>query len=77
MRDSAKHDLGLSGRRILLDARYEKVREAGIVMSQAVLIAVGIDWETCRNCLSYTPWFFNAFHVELYLKRPSSHPSRT
>ncbi|MCM5689378.1 transposase, partial [Sinorhizobium meliloti] len=27
------------------DARYEKVREAGVVMSQAVLIAVGIDWD--------------------------------
>uniref|UniRef100_UPI0035E3D30B hypothetical protein n=1 Tax=Mesorhizobium caraganae TaxID=483206 RepID=UPI0035E3D30B len=29
------------------------MREAGIVMSQAVLIAVGIDWDgrhACRNC---------------------------
>ncbi|ESW94377.1 hypothetical protein X769_33080, partial [Mesorhizobium sp. LSJC268A00] len=26
---------------LILDARYEKVREAGVVMSQAVLIAVG------------------------------------
>ncbi|WP_102046576.1 IS256 family transposase, partial [Sinorhizobium medicae] len=30
---------------LILDARYEKVREAGVVMSQAVLIAVGIDWD--------------------------------
>ncbi|PCK88054.1 IS256 family transposase, partial [Rhizobium sophoriradicis] len=29
---------------LILDARYEKVREAGVVRSQAVLIAVGIDW---------------------------------
>ena len=28
---------------LILDARYEKVREGGIVSSQAVLIAVGID----------------------------------
>src|SRR5450432_4169146 len=30
---------------LILDARYERVREAGIVMSQAVLIAIGIDWD--------------------------------
>ncbi|MGH0259865.1 transposase, partial [Sinorhizobium meliloti] len=35
-----------------LDARYEKVREAGVVMSQAVLIAVGIDWDGRRQILS-------------------------
>jgi Transposase, Mutator family len=28
-----------------LDARYEKVREAGVIASQAVLIAIGIDWD--------------------------------
>lgn len=33
---------------LVLDARYERVREAGIVMNQAVLIAVGIDWEGRR-----------------------------
>ncbi|MER9210424.1 transposase, partial [Mesorhizobium sp. M0771] len=33
---------------LILDARYEKVREAGVVMSQAVLIAVGIDWDGRR-----------------------------
>jgi putative transposase len=30
---------------LILDARYEKVREDGAVRSQAVLIAIGIDWE--------------------------------
>ena len=34
---------------LILDARYEKVREAGIVMSQAVLIAVGIAWDGRRQ----------------------------
>ena len=37
---------------LILDARYEKVREGGIVPSQAVLIAVGIDWDGRRQILS-------------------------
>jgi putative transposase len=36
---------------LILDARYEKVREAGVVASQAVLIAVGIDWDGRRQIL--------------------------
>jgi len=36
---------------LVLDARYEKVREDGAVRSQAVLIAIGIDWEGRRNVL--------------------------
>ncbi|PKB25346.1 transposase-like protein [Novosphingobium kunmingense] len=36
---------------LILDARYEKVREAGVVMSQAVLIAIGIDWDGRRQIL--------------------------
>jgi len=36
---------------LILDARYEKVREGGIVTSQAVLIAVGIDWDGRRQIL--------------------------
>ena len=37
---------------LILDARYEKVREGGIVVSQAVLIAVGIDWDGRRQILA-------------------------
>lgn len=37
---------------LVLDARYEKVREEGAVRSQAVLIAIGIDWEGRRNVLA-------------------------
>jgi putative transposase len=37
---------------LILDARYEKVREAGVVMSQAVLIAVGIHWDGRRQILA-------------------------
>jgi len=37
---------------LILDARYEKVREAGIITSQAVLIAIGVDWEGRRQVLS-------------------------
>jgi putative transposase len=37
---------------LVLDARYQKVREDGAVRSQAVLIAIGIDWEGRRNVLA-------------------------
>ena len=30
---------------LILDARYEKVREDGVIQSQAVLMAIGINWE--------------------------------
>jgi hypothetical protein len=36
---------------LILDARYEKVREDGIIQSQAVLIAIGINWEGQRQVL--------------------------
>ena len=36
---------------LILDARYEKVREGGVIRSQAVLIAIGVDWEGRRNVL--------------------------
>lgn len=36
---------------IILDARYERVREAGVIRSRAVLIAIGIDWEGRRQVL--------------------------
>jgi putative transposase len=35
----------------ILDARYEKVREDGVIQSQAVLIAIGINWEGQRQVL--------------------------
>ena len=35
---------------LILDARYEKVREHGVIRSQAVLVAIGIDWEG-RRCV--------------------------
>jgi len=37
---------------LILDARYERVREAGVITSQAVLIAVAVDWEGRRQVLS-------------------------
>ena len=36
---------------LILDARYERVREAGVIRSRAVLIAIGIDWEGRRQVL--------------------------
>src|ERR1700753_3216384 len=37
---------------LILDARYERVREAGVILSQAVLIAIGIDWDGRRPGLA-------------------------
>jgi len=36
---------------LILDARYEKVREAGIIISQAVLIAVAVDGDGQRQII--------------------------
>ncbi len=36
---------------LILDARYEKVREGGVIRSQAVLIAIGINWDGRRQIL--------------------------
>ena len=37
---------------LILDARYEKVRESGVVRSMAVQIAIGVDWEGRRQVLA-------------------------
>jgi putative transposase len=37
---------------LIMDARYEKVRQDGVIRSQAVLVAIGIDWEGRRNVLA-------------------------
>jgi putative transposase len=37
---------------LILDARYEKVREDGVIRSHAVMIAIGVDWEGRRNVLA-------------------------
>lgn len=36
---------------VILDARYERIREGGVIVSQAVLVAIGIDWEGRRQIL--------------------------
>jgi putative transposase len=35
---------------LILDARYEKVRQDGVISSQAVQVAIGINWEG-RRCV--------------------------
>src|SRR5215472_4967767 len=37
---------------LILDARCERVRETGVIVSQAVLIAIGIDWDGRRQVLA-------------------------
>ena len=36
---------------LIVDARDERVREAGVIVSHAVLIAIGIDWDGRRQIL--------------------------
>ena len=36
---------------VILDARYERVREDGVIQSQAVLVALGINWDGHRQVL--------------------------
>ena len=48
-------ELGRFARReypyLIIDARYEKLRENGVIRSRAVLVAIGIDWEGRRQVL--------------------------
>ena len=36
---------------LIVDARYERVREGGVIASQAVLVAIGVDFEGRRQVL--------------------------
>jgi putative transposase len=36
---------------LIVDARYERVREGGVITRQAVLVAVAVDWEGRRQVL--------------------------
>ena len=47
----ASRQLGEAFPYLILDARYEKVREAGVITRQAVLIAIGIDRDGRRQVL--------------------------
>jgi putative transposase len=37
---------------VVVDARYERVREGGVIVSRAILIGLGIDWEGRRQVLA-------------------------
>lgn len=37
---------------LILDTRYERMREAGVIRSRAVFVAIGIDWEGRRQVLA-------------------------
>jgi putative transposase len=45
----AERRLGEAYPYLILDARYERVREGGVIVSQAVLVAIGVDWEGRRQ----------------------------
>ena len=37
---------------LILDARYERIREGGVITNQVVLIAVAVDWDGRRQILA-------------------------
>lgn len=37
---------------VVVDARYERVREGGVIVSRAILVALGIDWQGRRQVLA-------------------------
>lgn len=37
---------------VVVDARYERVREGGVIVSRAILMALGIDWQGRRQVLA-------------------------
>jgi len=37
---------------LILDARYEKIRQDGVIRSRAVMIAIGINWDGRRSVLA-------------------------
>jgi putative transposase len=47
----ARRELDCEYPYLILDARYEKVRENAVIRSRAVLVAIGIDWEGRRQVL--------------------------
>jgi transposase-like protein len=52
LRQFAERRLDESYPYLILDARYERVREAGVIRPQAVLVAIGINWEGRRQVLA-------------------------
>jgi putative transposase len=48
----AERRLGEAYPYLILDARYERVREGGVIASRAVLVAIGVDWEGRRQVLA-------------------------
>ena len=47
----ARRELDCEYPYLILDARYEKVRENAVIRSRAVLVAIGIDWDGRRQVL--------------------------
>ena len=52
LRQFAERKLDCEYPYLILDARYEKVRCEGVIRAQAVLIAIGINWEGRREVLA-------------------------
>ena len=54
---------------LIVDARYERIRIDGAIRSQAVLIAIGVNWDG-RRCI------LGALHIKPASIRSMCHPER-
>ena len=52
LEEFSRRRLGAEYPYVVVDARYEKVREGGVIVSRAILMALGIDWEGRRQVLA-------------------------
>jgi transposase-like protein len=52
LRRFARRKLEVEYPYLIIDARYERVREEGVIRSRAVLVAIGIDWDGRRQILA-------------------------
>ena len=52
LEEFSRRRLGEAFPYVVVDARYERVREGGVIVSRAILIALGIDWEGRRQVLA-------------------------
>jgi transposase-like protein len=52
LREFSRRPLAAEFPYVVVDARYERVREGGVIVSRAILVALGIDWEGRRQVLA-------------------------
>ena len=52
LKEFSRRPLNEASPYVVVDARYERVREGGVIVNRAILIALGIDWAGRRQVLA-------------------------